>query len=30
VSRINDYLLLSASKLQVAEQNVLECRPLVL
>jgi DNA polymerase zeta len=30
VSRLNDYLLLSASKLQVAEQSVLDCKALVL
>lgn len=30
VSRLNDYLLLSASKQQVAAQNVLECVALVL
>lgn len=30
VTRLNDYVLLSASKLQVAEQSVLECRPIVL
>jgi|JI6StandDraft_1071083.scaffolds.fasta_scaffold05016_10 hypothetical protein len=30
VSRLNGYLLLSSTKLQVAEQSVLECRPLVL
>ena len=30
VTKSNDFLLLSASKLQVANQKILECVPLIL